>query len=88
MKVEVCTGRTCKSRFSGYILTRLENDKKNLNLKKLILHECPCTGNCKKWPNVIFDGKKEEYMNPAKASKIVLDTLNPKPKKQALKKTK
>lgn len=32
-------------------------------------------GNCKKWPNVMFDKAHEEYMTPAKASKKVFDSL-------------
>lgn len=75
MKVQVCTGKTCSSKFSQYIITRLQNDKKKFDIKSLSIDECACMGNCKKWPNVMFDKAHEEYMTPAKASKKVFDSL-------------
>jgi len=77
MKIEVCTGKTCKSKFSEYIKVRLENDMKKFEIEGDIEFS-PCMGNCKKWPNVSFNGKREEYMNPAKASKIFLNNVKKK----------
>lgn len=75
MKVQVCTWKTCKSKFSNYIITRLENDKQKFDLSSLIIEESPCMWNCKKAPNAIFGKQKEEYVNPSKASKKVFDSL-------------
>lgn len=75
MKIEVCTGKSCKGRFSEYILTRIKNDVEKYGISSLEYGPCPCTGNCQKGPNVIFDGKREEYMNPAKVSKKFLDAI-------------
>lgn len=75
MKIEVCTGKSCKGRFSEYILTRIKNDIEKYKISGVDCSTCLCTGNCQKWPNVLFDGKREEHMNPAKASKKFLDTI-------------
>lgn len=75
MKVQVCIWKACKSKFSNYIVTRLENDVKKFNLSSLEIETCSCTGNCKKAPNVLFDTTREEYVTPSKASKKVLDTI-------------
>ncbi|USN59002.1 MAG: (2Fe-2S) ferredoxin domain-containing protein [Candidatus Peribacteria bacterium] len=71
MKVQVCTGKTCKERFSQYILTRLQNDKELYDMHSVDVCECPCTGNCKIGPSVIIDGNVETHMNPAKASEMI-----------------
>ncbi len=73
MKIEVCTGKACKSRFSQYITKRLENDIQKFNLEDMEITPCACTGNCKNSPNIIVDGKRHEYMNPLKASQIALE---------------
>ncbi len=70
MKVKVCTWNSCKSKFSEYILERLENDKKFHNLKNLDVETCACTWNCKRWPVIEVDWNIEKYMNPLKASEI------------------
>jgi len=72
MKIQVCTWKNCKSKFSQYIITRLENDKEKFNKENVEILESSCMGHCKQWPNVIFDAKREEYMNPIKASDILL----------------
>ena len=73
MKIKVCTGKTCKDRFSDYIITRLQNDKERFNLDKVTIEECLCTWKCSEWPNVIVDWNPNNYMNPAKASNLALN---------------
>jgi len=71
MKVQVCSWKTCKERFSEYIITRLENDKIRDGLDHLIIEEAKCMGHCKMWPNVKIDGNVEHNMGPAKVSEII-----------------
>lgn len=47
MKIQVCTGKKCKQRWSEYILERLKNDKEFYKLNSLIIEECGCKNNCK-----------------------------------------
>lgn len=82
MKIQVCNGKTCSERYSSYILKRIESDKQMFELDNLIVENCPCTGNCQKWPNVVIDGKVEHYMNPIKASKIIMNAQKQKKKKE------
>ena len=72
MKIKVCIGKTCKDRFSKYILTRLKNDKEKFSLKDIEIEECMCLWNCKKWPNIVKNNQIINYANPAKASEILL----------------
>jgi hypothetical protein len=74
MKIQVCTWKTCKERFSEYILARLERDKQSFGLDNLMVESCPCTGNCKDGPNLLVDGKLEIHCNPIKASKFALQS--------------
>ena len=76
MKIQVCTWKTCKGRFSEYILNRLESDKKFYNLKDVEVSTCPCTWNCKIWPSVMFNSEVENGMNPVKASKMMMDKMD------------
>lgn len=85
MKIQVCTGKTCRERYSEYILARLERDRELFWLDNLIVETCPCTGNCKDGPNMLIDGKVELHCNPIKASKMALQ-LKQKPKKNDEKK--
>lgn len=85
MKVQVCVWKACKDKFSEYILTRLESDKKFYNLHNTIVEKCPCTWNCKTWPSVVMDWHIEKYMNPAKASKVMIDKKNNKTNKKTKK---
>ena len=86
MKIQVCTWKACKEKFSSYILTRLNSDTKFYDLKNTIVEECMCTWNCKKWPSVVIDWEIKDYMNPAKASQMMIEKKKPankkKPKKQ------
>jgi len=80
MKVQVCTGKGCKERFSEYILTRLENDKKFYDKDSLIIEEFKCMGDCKNWPNILIDKEIHTRVTPATASEKVFNT-NKKKKK-------
>lgn len=73
MKIKVCTGKACADRFSGYIITRLKNDKEKFNLDHVEIEECMCTWQCSKWPNIIIDKNIKNAMNPAKASELILN---------------
>lgn len=75
MKIQVCTWKSCKSRFSEYIIKRIEWDKVRFNLENVNVETCPCQWNCKEWPTVIIDGKKESYCDPLKVSKIMFDKI-------------
>jgi NADH:ubiquinone oxidoreductase subunit E len=71
MKVKVCMWNNCKSRFSEYILARLENDKNFNDLKNLEVEACTCLWVCEQWPAIEIDHKIETRQNPLKASEIV-----------------
>lgn len=75
MKIQICNGKMCKSRFSEYIKKRIENDIEKFDLKNIILENCSCIWQCEKWPNVIFDWHIENQVNPTKASKIIQDKI-------------
>lgn len=74
MKIQVCTGKICKERYSEYIQARLERDKEFFSLDNLIIEQCTCLWACKEWPNMLVDGKLEIHCNPIKASKIALQS--------------
>lgn len=79
MKVHVCTGWSCKSKFSQYIIKRLENDTERFNYKKLEVIESPCMWGCKYWPNVkINNWEKQNKSDPAKVAQIVYKELTKK----------
>ena len=73
MKIQICTWKTCKSRFSEYILKRLKRDIEKYGFKNILIEEVNCLWFCEKWPNVIVDWKIENYSDPIKISKIVID---------------
>lgn len=78
MKISVCSGKMCKSRFSEYILKRINSDIKKFKLEHIITEECPCLGQCKNGPNVVFDWKIENYQDPIKTSKIMFERTKQK----------
>lgn len=78
MEVKVCTWKMCSSRFSEYILKRLENDKKNFNIKNLEITESLCMWWCKEWPNIIIWEEKYHNMDPLKANNTLFKKLNNK----------
>lgn len=88
MKVQVCTGKSCKEKFSNYIITRLRNDCKFYNWKNVEIVEETCMWECKKWPNIKIKNQVHNYVNPAKASELVSKTLVEEQKKLASKKKK
>ena len=71
MEVKVCTWKACTWKFSKYIITRLENDKKFYGIKKLDITETLCMGQCKKAPNIKIKNQAHNYTTPAKASEII-----------------
>ena len=75
MKIQVCTGKSCKSRFSEYILKRLAWDIEKFQLDNIQTEVCACLWQCKMWPNVILDGKTEHYSDPAKISKLMFEKI-------------
>ncbi len=86
MKVQVCTGKMCSERFSSYIIDRLEKDKEFFKTKNLEVEECMCTGNCKNWPAVLFNGELQLRTNPITASDIArwkkqVQSIDTNPKK-------
>ena len=85
MKIQVCTWKTCKERFSKYIIDRLERDKDFYKWENIMIEECKCLWKCKDWPNIILDGTTETRIDPAKASKMVYNKkkgIKPKKKKK------
>ncbi len=73
MKIQVCTWKSCKGRFSEYILKRIASDIEKFKLENITYENCPCQWQCEKWPNVIVDGKIENYCYPIKISKMMLE---------------
>lgn len=72
--IQVCNGKACAGRFSEYIKTRLESDKKFYDLPNVDVVNCPCTGNCKVGPSVIYGNEEVSiYMDPPKASKAMVE---------------
>lgn len=79
MRVKVCTGKTCASRFSPYILKRLLAEKAKYDTEdKSIIEECGCQGNCKTGPNIVIDATLHDRMDPIKASTLYLEGLKKK----------
>lgn len=71
MEVKICKWKICSSKFSDYIVARLENDKKNFELNNLEISQTSCLWLCEKWPNILFDGKKITNQNPIKTSTLI-----------------
>lgn len=78
MKIQVCTGKICKERWSEYILKRLERDKEKFGLDNVLISNCACMGHCKEWPNVMYDKHVEHHMEPTRASKMMMDKVKQK----------
>lgn len=76
MKVQICNWKLCKQKFSEYIFKRISQDIEKFKLHSIILEKCSCLWDCEKWPNVLIDWKIENYQDPAKTSKIILDKIN------------
>lgn len=75
MKIQVCVWKSCKGKFSEYIIKRINWDISKFNLENVSIESCPCLGNCNEWPNVIIDWKKEHYSDPIKISKIMFEKI-------------
>lgn len=79
MIIKVCTGKTCASRFSPYILKRLLAEKAKYDTgNKSTIEECGCQWNCKTWPVVVLDNILSDRMDPIKASNLYLEKLKRK----------
>jgi len=76
MKIQICNWKTCKSRFCEYIEKRINNDIKMFNLANIIVEKTHCMWECSKWPNLIIDGLKYNYCEPAKISSIITKKNN------------
>lgn len=80
MKIQICTWKSCKSRYSEYILKRLKADIEKFKFEKIEIETTPCQWYCEKWPNVLYDWKREHYQDPIKASKHMIDTIKQRKK--------
>ena len=73
IQIEVCTWKKCsEDNFSSYIIDRLNNDNKLNKNSNVVIKECMCLWECRKWANIRIDS--EEIMNkmdPIKASSIM-----------------
>ncbi|EKD44125.1 MAG: hypothetical protein ACD_71C00230G0002 [uncultured bacterium (gcode 4)] len=79
MIVKVCTGKSCASRFSPYILKRLLAEKAKYDTKNIsVVGESVCQGSCKTWPVIVLDTVLSDRMDPIKASIIYLEALRKK----------
>lgn len=88
MKIQVCMWKSCKEKYSEYILQRLERDKERFNLNNVIITTCSCLWKCDKWPSVMFDKHIEWHMSPTKASRMMMNKISwNKPKKEKSKKS-
>lgn len=87
MKVQVCTGKSCKWRYSNYVITRIQNDIKFYDGWDWVeVVEELCMGNCKKWPNLKLKNQIINYCSPAKASEIIAKHVAEDKKKKSKKK--
>lgn len=79
MIIKVCTGKSCASRFSLYILKRLLAEKAKYDTEnKSVIEECGCQGNCKTGPNIVIGTIIHDRMDPVKASNLYLEELKKK----------
>lgn len=70
--IHVCTGKSCSEKFSKYILSRLESDKKFYNYsEKIEIKEHICMWKCKEWPNIKINSEIFLSQNPIKSSEIL-----------------
>jgi NADH:ubiquinone oxidoreductase subunit E len=42
MKIQVCTGASCKAKFSDYIIKRIERDIEKFDLKNIEIEKVNC----------------------------------------------
>ena len=75
IKIKVCCWSNCKSKFSEYILKRIENDKTKLELENLVIEKISCMWKCEDWPNISINWNIFSKQNPIKASQLVLKKL-------------
>lgn len=75
MKIRVCRWKSCSEKFSNYIITRIENDKKRFNLKDIEIEETLCMWKCSEWPNVFIDNEFHNKCNPLKISELIFKKI-------------
>ena len=72
MDIKICTGRSCKDRFSHYMIERVDRDRAFYNWKQdMCCSECLCLWNCEKAPNISLNWEIHSYMNGTKLSKLL-----------------
>jgi len=86
MKIQICTWKTCKWKFSEYIIKRLKADIEFHKLNWVEVEESMCMWKCKEWPNIKIDKDLLTRMDPIKASKAMLDRKKWKKNKKNSKK--
>lgn len=59
----------CKSRFSEYILARIERDKERLKESDIEVEKVYCLWYCEDGPNVVIDGTLFNKATPSMISK-------------------
>lgn len=70
--IKICTGKRCSSRFSGYIFSRLEADKKFYNYdESIIIEPSICMWKCDSGPNIKIDNEIFSGQNPIKSSELL-----------------
>ncbi|MDD4151310.1 MAG: (2Fe-2S) ferredoxin domain-containing protein [Candidatus Gracilibacteria bacterium] len=76
MKICICDGKSCKDKFINYTEKRLNSDIEKFELKNIFIEKCSCMGNCKSGPNIKIDNEIFNYIDPAKASKLMMERIN------------
>ena len=72
MDIRICTWRSCREKFSHYMIERVKRDKDFYNWKQDIsCSESLCLWKCQKWPNISLDGEIHEYMSGVKLSQLI-----------------
>lgn len=89
MKVQVCTGKSCRWRYSNYVITRIENDSSFYNDWKWVeVVEETCMWHCKQGPNIKLKNQIINYCSPTKASEVIAKHIVEDNKKKNSKKKK
>lgn len=76
MKICICDWKSCKDKFINYTEKRLNSDIEKFELKNIFIEKCSCMWNCKSWPNIKIDNEIFNYIDPAKASKLMMERIN------------
>jgi NADH:ubiquinone oxidoreductase subunit E len=72
INLRVCTGRSCRERFSAYVVARLENDRtKFFPQEDIEIGTCLCRNRCEESPVIETDDGLYTRMNPIAASQLM-----------------